>query len=1083
MAEVFDKYGLDLSDFDSGLGKIIGGYDEINQKTKQLAQQNPFKGQADDVLKYNNQLRAGAALFGKLESGPKGVKAEIQRLSAELITLVANQNKATNPKTWKQTQDEIKKAKDRLAELGAQLDDVPAKTNPIAGGFGKIGDAIKGAFAATGILFLIDKVVEFGKELIGVTGIGEKYQGQFTRIFEGNQEAAKGYLSSLQKVADTTNLTFEQLTDNSAKLASRGIIASREELLKLGDAANFINKDFTQLTESVLDANNSERWKELGFTVKTQGDKMTLAYGDFTKTVDNSVKGAYEAIQAFSEQGKVLGSTAEAGQQLSGKMSTLTDGVAGFFRTIGQGNSGVLHFFIDLLTKVVGVATDLVKSLQPVANTIGDAFGAIGKTIGGVFTSFSNFDTQAEKTATITQKLGYYLQTYLILPLAEFTLIVAGVIEGFNQIIIAGELVAAKLSGDKSLSATLSRQLDESKKRYAEIREEFLKDKKLRSEGLDSYVNRDNQRQRREDRRNRLNEEALANFKPTVTNTPKPTDEKAAQKAAKEADKEREDILKSKKQLEADLGKLQDEADKMRLEKLSKNSAEYLALKQKLDLKEIDQEEQKQILEGQQLTGYWVKDLKTGDRKKVDNKAYQLPKSTQDYYNTKRQAVNTGADTDFYNQQEADALVQAEQTQAYKLEEAHRKSNELLLELDTKLNDAEEQLKRQAGESEIDYERRKQKALLDIRLEYAQKQYNLIKNDPTQKAQAEALRKTILEAQASIAGIKKEGKAGPQNIFEFLGISYKDKDGNDITDQIAARVGSATSAVINNANEILSQQLSADQERISSIDQQIAAKQNEVQTETELAKAGLANNLALKQQEAAALQREREKAVAAQRRDQAIQLGINATIQASELALAAAKIFRGYAGLPVVGQIAAIVEIAAMFIAFGATVSRISSLSGSLPKYHDGDEVTTETARQRSVSGNRQLDEVDARLQIGEGVTRKQAYQPNKKLFSRLNTLDRALRSSDMAWLVDGTGVELPEAVKQGDLLLINQLNEARQQGPDTALHKRVDELNGHVQTLIAETRRGNTTSRQQLPDGRIREVDERGNVTVYTHT
>ena len=192
-----------------------------------------------------------------------------------------------------------------------------------------------------------------------------------------------------------------------------------------------------------------------------------------------------------------------------------------------------------------------------------------------------------------------------------------------------------------------------------------------------------------------------------------------------------------------------------------------------------------------------------------------------------------------------------------------------------------------------------------------------------------------------------------------------------------------------------------------------------------------------------------------------------------------AKIVRTYAGLPIIGQIAAAVEIAALFITMATTIGRISAF----PKYHDGDEVTLDTARSRLISGGKKPDEVDARLQVGEGVIQKDSYQPNKKLLSRLNKLGRGLRSSDLADLLDGTGVVLPESVMQGDTLLINQLNEQRAIGPDRELHRRVDDMHSTMQELLQETRKGNKSSKEQLPDGRYRITDENGNVRIVKYT
>ena len=859
MAEIIvDTYDLDLSGYESGVAKIAGGWDTINQKTKEAAQQNPYRKQADDLLKFNNQLRTGAALFTKATSGPAALKAEVNRLSGELIKLIANQQKAGSAGNWKQTQQEIARVKAQITDLKQQLGEIPQATTGIAGGFGKIGTAIKAAFTATGILLVINAVVEFGKKLIDVTGIGEKYQNQFTRIFEGNSAAAKGYLSTLQTIADTTNYTFDELADNISKLASRGIIPTKKEILGLGDVANFINKDFEQLNEAILDANNSERWKELGFTVKTEGNKMTLAYGDFTKTVDNSVKGAYEAIQAFSSLGKVQGSTAEAGKTLSGRVSSLMDMFAKFFRTIGQGNSGPLSDAIDLLTSLTQAGIDLYRNLAPSLGGLGTAFVSIAKAVGGAVGALAGYDDVAKTGATTSQRFGYYLTKYVINPLTGITLVVSGAIEGINQLFLYMIYASAKLRGDKSLVAALDEQLAGSKKRIADIQKALRDGDKTVT--LEDYVKKDNQAKLREERRARLNEEALAKFKPTPSKTTASVDEKAAQKAAQQAQKERKELLENKRKLEEELKKLQDQYDKERLNDLDKNSIEYIELKKKLDLQELEEVRQHMIKMGQELTGYDVKNIKTGKYDKVNNLAYKLPKSTEDNFQAQRDAIESASQVSAFEAAEARAREAFERQQFRDKTARTRQQNELQLELRQQLLAKDTDLVREAGESEIDYENRKNKALLQLRIDYYEKLLKLAKDDPLAKDQVQDLVEQIAAAKKDITEIDKQGKTGPTNLFELLGISFKDEKGNDITDQVSE----ATSMVIDNVNQVLDQQMAADQARIDSIDRQLEAKQNEIDTEKDLATAGLANNLAVKQREYAVLQAERQKELKAQ---------------------------------------------------------------------------------------------------------------------------------------------------------------------------------------------------------------------------
>ncbi len=1057
----------------------------MNKRTQAAAAQNPFKKQADDLLSFNNRLRQGGALFKQIENAPKGVRAQVSALTGDLVKYISTQGKAALSGAWKKTQAEIQSVQQQLSAVNAKLDETPGKATAAQSGLSKFGSALKTAFTVTGILLVIDKVVEFGEKLIDVAGTGEKYKNQFTRIFAGNADAAKGYLSALQNVADTTNFTFSTLADNASKLASRGIIPTKNELLGLGDAANFIGKDFDQLNEAILDANNSERWKELGFTVKTQGDKMTLSYGDFTKTVENSVKGAYDAIQAFSQQGKVLGSTAEAGLTLSGRLSTLGDTFAGLFRTIGAGNTGVLNGALDLLTSLIQVGIELYKTLSPAIDGVGRAFAGIGRAVGGVFTAFGNFQTSAEKSATTAQTFGYYINKFIINPLVGITLVVAGVIEAFNLIVQGAQLAAAKLSGDTGLEATIKKQIEGTMSRLQALRKEGQALRAGFGEGLGDYAARDNARKAKEAADQKRQEDALANFKPQAAKAKvAATDAKADKQAAQS----RETLKAEQVKLTEQLAELQAKYDKERLETLDKNSDEYLKLKRKADLAELEEERQKLIELGQLATGRIDINTKTGVKTREKNMGYQLPAASEALFTNRKQTIINAADVaegraaeEAYDQmrltqrkQFTDAEEAYDNEQAKKREATQRKQADIEFDLRRALYDKDKSLIRQAGESEMDFEKRKNQALLKLRLSYYEDLLKLAEADPSQKVQAQELRETILGLQRDLKTVSSQNGSGPQDLFDLLGIKF-DADA-DKNDQIKQVVNDSVKTVIDGANQILAQQVASDQARIDSIDRQIEAKQREVDIELELSKQGLANNLSVRRQEENQLQGERKKAIDQQRQDQAIQIALNLLLQESEMALAVAKLISSEVALGPIGVIAAGISIAAMLALFAQSITQINSL----PQYHDGDEVTLATARSRSAAaGTKRADEVDARLQVGEGVTKKESYQPNKLLFSRLNNLGRGVRTSDLTGLLEGTGVSLPEAVRESDLLLIRQYNESRAHQPDTELHRRVDGLTDRMDTLIAETRKVPKERVETLSNGDRRVTDERGNVRL----
>jgi hypothetical protein len=389
----------------------------------------------------------------------------------------------------------------------------------------------------------------------------------------------------------------------------------------------------------------------------------------------------------------------------------------------------------------------------------------------------------------------------------------------------------------------------------------------------------------------------------------------------------------------------------------------------------------------------------------------------------------------------------------------------------------EQALVRQVGESELDYEKRKNEALFKLQVDHNERMLALAKSSGADEQTILGLEKTLAAAKKGLKDAQDQKKTGPQDIFDFLGIKF-DKVDPKKNEEAKAAFNEMAQAAIEGTNQILSAQIAADQARIDSIDQMLDAKQNEISVEATLAAAGLANNLATKKQEYAALKAEREQALKDQRRNQEIQIALNAVMQASTMALALAKTIEGYAGYGPAAPFLIAGQAIAIIALFGSTLAQFKSL----PKYHDGDEVTQETARRRSMADSpARSDEVDARLQIGEGVTRKKSYQSNKRLLQFINTIERPIAFDELQHYVRANPLGMPEQMRNDDLAQFNQYNEFKANGgaPDYELHSQLKFLNSRVDTLIEDNRRFSGTKTTVLPDGRLRIEDAQGNVTV----
>ncbi|GAB4052546.1 hypothetical protein [Spirosoma litoris] len=1035
------KYDLDLEEAFRKFDLLSNRMGTIEDALTGMRRQNPFVEANQSASQFNTTLGQQAQAYRRVQSTTEAFRQEQKRLENQLKELKSRQAEFIAAGKYGELKEKIAQTESQLRRLGDQLDNAKQKSEGVRGAFDKVGSAIKTAFTVTGILFLIEKIVELGQKVIEVTGSGERYQNQFTRIFEGNSQVAEGYLATLQKTADTTNFTFDELADNVAKLASRGIIPTEKELLKLGDTANFINKPFEQLNEAILDGSNPERWKELGFVVSTQGNKMTLSYGDFSKTVDKSVKGAYEAIQAFAEQGKVLGSTAEAGKTLSGRMSTLADNFAGIFRTIGQGNKGVLNDLLDLFSRILIGAKDLIKGIQPFAESFGGAFVSLVKAIGGALESLTNFSDATTSTATASQKFGFYLSKYIINPLTGFSLIIAGAIEGLNQMVLYTEYAAAKLTGKSSLAAALDQQLKDSKTRVAEIQAELAKVGKAAKQSLADYERTDNQRQRREDRRARLAQEASENFKPTPgKNSPTQVD----QSVIKAQQEEYNLLLKTRDEYVKEYMKLDEQFGKDKLEALKKDEVAYITEKARLDKMEVDAEEA-HLLKLLQLASSNRTQINklTGQREVVADTSVVLPADIQRQFDDKRKQIDAEADRQTRIakiRQQAELIGLEKQTNKTELElfDAYweerllkeGKNSALLIALTKKRDDdrnaliqdqlirdqkAQEQISlyniqlrtKGTGQTGTQFARTNQLDEIAQQLISAENQIFGLneQNDPKNTPEIKRL-------EAYVKALKEKRKEiellGPVNkdIWDLLGISksFKDETERQVflqgIDLISNAIQQATQAAVESSDA-----------RIQALDAQIQAKQEQVATEEERDKEGYANNLALRQAELDDLKRQKAEEEQVKRKALAVQQALDLASQVSNNAVtvsntvtAISEMFKQYGKIPFIGVILALGAVATIL----GTIASVKAKAKALTQLRKGGRVPL--AGRSHEQGGHRIEGTDIEVEAREHVTNAQSSDRFDKTLEAINENDP--KRAFLALIKEG-GFGLPQMVIQ----------------------------------------------------------------------
>ena len=231
-----------------------------------------------------------------------------------------------------------------------------------------IGDFVKGSLITQGLGMVTGSISGVIEKTIDATAEYQKFQAVLSTTL-GSDAMANESMKMIQAFADVTNFSSTELTDSFIKLANRNVVLKTDELTKMADVANATGKSFEQLTEAIIDINNSERWKEIGIKSKVAGDKVQLSWKGVIKEVANTELGVKNAILEFGKMQGVAGMTEKVGNTVGGKISSLKDAWSGIFRDIGMSTS-------DSIMDVVQVLTDLINTFRS-SNFIGEAFNSI----------------------------------------------------------------------------------------------------------------------------------------------------------------------------------------------------------------------------------------------------------------------------------------------------------------------------------------------------------------------------------------------------------------------------------------------------------------------------------------------------------------------------------------------------------------------------------------------------------------------------------------------------------------------------------------------------------------------------------
>lgn len=379
------------------------------------------------------------------------------------------------------------------------------------------------------------------------------------------------------------------------------------------------------------------------------------------------------------------------------------------------------------------------------------------------------------------------------------------------------------------------------------------------------------------------------------------------------------------------------------------------------------------------------------------------------------------------------------------------------------------------NDSYLEIERKRQEAILNFRIDSGQKLIQLLEDQG--KAENAVL---ISQTQEVVDGLRKQLgdlKLTPiaTNIWDAI-IPFKNKEQADAFKESMKTIGDAimstTQALIDQSNQ-----------RIQSLDNEISAKEKQVDEETQRQKEGAANNLAIRRAELDDLKRQKAEEEAVRRKATQVQQALDLASMISSQALVAQKSIETVVNSmneqsklgPIVGVIAAIAAAATII---GTIVSARAKIK-AMTKMRTGGRLRGPSHEQGGIRGTGYFDDIE--VEGDEYIVNRRSTSKHGELIEQINADNDAGIAKAAARYVDRSPIpqrEFPQSVIQQ---LQNNLQVQAQSKAD------IGRLEQHLVTLAnsqADTNKRleaierNTSKRVVgMADGRI--YIEEGNKTT----
>jgi hypothetical protein len=213
-------------------------------------------------------------------------------------------------------------------------------------------------------------------ETINTIRTFEDLEATLTAITGSAKTAALSF-DLIREFTSKTTFQLEGVAEAFISLLQAGVTPTEEALSDFGNLAAAFGKDISQVAQATFRAvtGEMEMLKQFNVVAKLEGDKVRVTFGGVTKEIERNGTAIAEYLRTLGRENFPT-ALEDRANTLSGAISNVSDGVAEFMVSIGEGG---------LKDSLVTIAREMRKVLdeaKPLAEAIGAVLGTAVKIFG-----------------------------------------------------------------------------------------------------------------------------------------------------------------------------------------------------------------------------------------------------------------------------------------------------------------------------------------------------------------------------------------------------------------------------------------------------------------------------------------------------------------------------------------------------------------------------------------------------------------------------------------------------------------------------------------------------------------------------